>query len=143
MAEFYTPLNLLLRFFLIYCNQENVLLKTFHNRVPVLVSAPDTFVHKTFTDIGIRVDHVPPVYDDRVFLSGQLLKYDRVQGPVLVMTGKDHDRIGILQGFLDKGNNRNTGIVRHIGIVDGDNRTLMNKEIAVRFGRSISSIIRI
>lgn len=36
-----------------------------HNRMPVLVPAPDTFVNKSLGNKRIRIDHVPPINNHR------------------------------------------------------------------------------
>ena len=48
---------------------------SFHERMSVPVAAPDALVHKALANVRIRIDEVPPVDNDRVFLSGEMLHH--------------------------------------------------------------------
>ena len=52
-------------------NGDDLQVPTSQNPVPILVAAPDTFVHKPLPDKGIRVNDIPAINNNRVFLPAE------------------------------------------------------------------------
>jgi len=52
-------------------NGDDLQVPTSQNPVPILVAAPDTFVNKPLPDKGIRVNDIPAINNNRVFLPAE------------------------------------------------------------------------
>ena len=104
-----------------------------NNLVPVPVTPPDSFIDKTVRYELVGVNEVPTIDNHRVLLSGEHFNVCSIQQPVLVMSGKDHDRIRTLDCFIDIALDWDTGIFSYVRIVDTDYRTIMDQIITEGF----------
>jgi hypothetical protein len=104
-----------------------------NNPVPVPVTPPDSFIDKTVRYELVGVNEVPTIDNHRVLLPGEHFYVCSIQQPVLVMSGKDHDRIRTPDCFIDIALDWDTGIFSYVRIVDTDSRTVMNQIIAEGF----------
>ena len=84
----------------------------------VFIAPPNSFVYKSVMDIKIGIDHISAINNNRMCFSGKGPDMFRIQVFVLMMPGKDNNSIRTFHRIIKVLEDRNTGILLYIGIMN-------------------------